>query len=70
MIEFVKWIVNAYKVPFLLLKDIIFVAVVPHVALHGPSDQGPNSQSTKTESKILSFRENSLYVLVLNWIWI
>ena len=45
-------------------RDIIFVADVPHVALHGPSDQGPNSQSTKTESKILLFRENSLYVLI------
>ena len=48
----------------IISRDIIFVADVPHVALHGPSDQGPNSQSTKTESKILLFRENSLYVLV------
>ena len=46
----------------IISRDIIFVADVPHVALHGPSDQGPNSQSTKTKSKILLFREKSFYV--------
>ena len=49
----------------IIARDIIFVADVPHVALHDPSDQGPNLQSTKTESKILLFRTKSFYVLNL-----
>ena len=48
----------------IISRDIIFVADVPHVALHVPSDQGPNSQSTKTKSKILLFRKKLFYVFI------